>query len=207
MVIGWGGGEGERKRVEDAGDSGALTPNCHKHHPPSTSTHNKTHTPNSALFAAESLNLWLNFFGDLYGAVLVLAVACFGISQWRTVRARGAGWRCCLARCSAACAACALVMRVPCCLACSSPARATTAHPLSKHANTHTKNTPNNPPPPPQLGSSNVGLAFSQSIQMLVRGAVNCCCRASVWARGLLCGCLPPPPTPQQPQHQPSTLS
>ncbi|GBF87685.1 hypothetical protein Rsub_00396 [Raphidocelis subcapitata] len=55
-----------------------------------------------ALFASECLNLWLAFFCDLYGAIMVLAVACFGIGQWRT------------------------------------------------------------------LGSSNVGLAFSQSIQMLV---------------------------------------
>jgi ABC-type multidrug transport system fused ATPase/permease subunit len=55
-----------------------------------------------ALFGAESLNLWLAFFCDFYGAVMVLAVACFGIGQWR------------------------------------------------------------------ELGSSNVGLAFSQSIQMLV---------------------------------------
>jgi ATP-binding cassette subfamily C (CFTR/MRP) protein 1 len=55
-----------------------------------------------ALFGAESLNLWLAFYCDFYGAAMVLAVACFGIGQWRT------------------------------------------------------------------LGSSNVGLAFSQSIQMLV---------------------------------------
>jgi ABC-type multidrug transport system fused ATPase/permease subunit len=55
-----------------------------------------------SLFAAESLNLWLAFFCDFYGAAMVLSVACFGIGQWKT------------------------------------------------------------------LGSSNVGLAFSQSIQMLV---------------------------------------
>ncbi len=55
-----------------------------------------------ALFGAESLNLWLAFYCDFYGAAMVLAVACFGIGQWR------------------------------------------------------------------ELGSSNVGLAFSQSIQMLV---------------------------------------
>ncbi|KIZ01660.1 ABC transporter, multidrug resistance associated protein [Monoraphidium neglectum] len=55
-----------------------------------------------ALFGSECLNLWLAFFCDFYGACMVLAVASFGIGQWRV------------------------------------------------------------------LGSSNVGLAFSQSIQMLV---------------------------------------
>jgi ABC-type multidrug transport system fused ATPase/permease subunit len=55
-----------------------------------------------ALFGAECLNLWLAFYCDFFGAAMVLAVACFGIGQWK------------------------------------------------------------------ELGSSNVGLAFSQSIQMLV---------------------------------------
>lgn len=55
-----------------------------------------------ALFGAETLNLWLAFFCDFFGACMVLSVSSFGIGQWK------------------------------------------------------------------ELGSSNVGLAFSQSIQMLV---------------------------------------
>jgi ABC-type multidrug transport system fused ATPase/permease subunit len=44
-----------------------------------------------ALFGAESLNLWLAFFCDLYGAIMVLAVASFGISQWRSLGSSAVG--------------------------------------------------------------------------------------------------------------------
>ncbi|KAI8468106.1 MAG: hypothetical protein J3K34DRAFT_479395 [Monoraphidium minutum] len=44
-----------------------------------------------ALFGAEVLNLWLAFFCDFYGAIMVLSVACFGIGQWRTLGSGGVG--------------------------------------------------------------------------------------------------------------------
>ncbi len=44
-----------------------------------------------ALFGAESLNLWLAFYCDFYGAVMVLAVACFGISMWEDLGSSAVG--------------------------------------------------------------------------------------------------------------------
>jgi ATP-binding cassette subfamily C (CFTR/MRP) protein 1 len=44
-----------------------------------------------ALFGAECLNLWLAFFCDLYGAVMVLAVACLGIGKWQELGASNVG--------------------------------------------------------------------------------------------------------------------
>ncbi len=44
-----------------------------------------------ALFAAETLNLWLAFFCDFYGACLILAVSCFAIAQWETLGSGNVG--------------------------------------------------------------------------------------------------------------------
>ena len=44
-----------------------------------------------ALFAAETLNLWLAFFCDFYGACLILAVGCFAMAQWETLGSGNVG--------------------------------------------------------------------------------------------------------------------
>jgi ABC-type multidrug transport system fused ATPase/permease subunit len=45
---------------------------------------NKIDEHHRALFNGESLNLWLAFYCDLYGAILVLSVCIFAVTQ-RTV--------------------------------------------------------------------------------------------------------------------------
>jgi ABC-type multidrug transport system fused ATPase/permease subunit len=42
---------------------------------------NKIDEHHRALFNGESLNLWLAFYCDLYGAILVLAVCIFAVTQ------------------------------------------------------------------------------------------------------------------------------
>jgi ATP-binding cassette, subfamily C (CFTR/MRP), member 1 len=44
-----------------------------------------------AIFNAESLSLWLAFYCDLFGAVLVLAVCCFSMAQRETLGASAVG--------------------------------------------------------------------------------------------------------------------
>ncbi len=44
-----------------------------------------------ALFGAESLNLWLAYYCDFYGAIMVLSVACFGVGQWKTLGSGSVG--------------------------------------------------------------------------------------------------------------------
>ncbi len=43
------------------------------------------------VFGAETLNLWLAFYCDLYGACMVLAVACLGMGMWETLGSGGVG--------------------------------------------------------------------------------------------------------------------
>lgn len=43
------------------------------------------------VFGSESLNLWLAFFCDFFGAALVLAVAAFGVGQWQTLGSSAVG--------------------------------------------------------------------------------------------------------------------
>jgi ATP-binding cassette, subfamily C (CFTR/MRP), member 1 len=43
------------------------------------------------VFGSESLNLWLAFFCDFFGAALVLAVAAFGVGQWKTLGSSAVG--------------------------------------------------------------------------------------------------------------------
>lgn len=44
-----------------------------------------------ALFGAETLNLWLAFFCDFYGAVMVLSVACLGMGMWSDLGSSSVG--------------------------------------------------------------------------------------------------------------------
>jgi len=44
-----------------------------------------------ALFGAETLNLWLAFICDFFGACMVLSVACLGIGMWRSLGSSAVG--------------------------------------------------------------------------------------------------------------------
>lgn len=46
---------------------------------------------NRSLFSAESLNLWLAFYCDMYGAIMVLAVASLGIGTWKDLGSSSVG--------------------------------------------------------------------------------------------------------------------
>lgn len=54
-------------------------------------TSQRVNDNHKALFAAETLNLWLAFFCDFYGACLILAVACFAMGQWQTLGSGNVG--------------------------------------------------------------------------------------------------------------------
>lgn len=51
----------------------------------------RTDRHHRALFNAESLNLWLAFFCDFYGAILVLAVSMFAVLQRQQLGAAKVG--------------------------------------------------------------------------------------------------------------------
>lgn len=51
----------------------------------------RTDRHHRALFNAESLNLWLAFFCDFYGAILVLAVSMFAVVQRKQLGAAKVG--------------------------------------------------------------------------------------------------------------------
>ena len=51
----------------------------------------RTDANHRAVFACESLNLWLAFWCDCYGAVMVLAVACFAVAQRGELGANAVG--------------------------------------------------------------------------------------------------------------------
>jgi ABC-type multidrug transport system fused ATPase/permease subunit len=48
-------------------------------------------THHKAIYNAESLSLWLAFYCDLFGAILVLAVCCFSMAQRQTLGASAVG--------------------------------------------------------------------------------------------------------------------